>query len=126
MNSIFKMQQELQDVIIKNRQCASTLPHSKGSMVNHIKDHAFYMSEEVTELMIAVGGDRAILKPWSVRHKDIVNLPFETSDDIKSEAIDMLCFCINICLAVGITPYNINDEYGKVWLKNMERQHNDY
>lgn len=100
---------------------------NKKYVIDYIKDHSFFMSEEVTELMLAVGGnDRAIIKPWSSRHADLSTKIFESTDEVKSEAIDMLCFCLNICLAAGLTPKNIESEYHKVWLKNIKRQNEGY
>lgn len=101
--------------------------HDKGTVIQYIKDNAFFLNEEIVEVMLAIGNnDRAIIKPWTERHKTLVNAKFEPDDKVKSEAIDMLCFCINICLAVGITPDNIEDEYNKVWSKNVNRQQNNY
>jgi len=101
--------------------------NSKSVVVKYIKDHAFFMSEEVTELLVAIGnGNKAIYKPWRQEHALLMSQTFVTNDEVKSEAIDMLCFCLNICLAVGITPENIDEEYDKVWQKNIDRQHNGY
>jgi NTP pyrophosphatase (non-canonical NTP hydrolase) len=100
---------------------------TNGAIVQYIKDQAFFLSEEVTEIMLAIGEeDRAILKPWSVKHKDIVNKEFESTDAVRSEAIDMLCFCMNICIAVGLRPETIEKEYNKVLQKNIHRQENGY
>jgi NTP pyrophosphatase (non-canonical NTP hydrolase) len=105
----------------------SVLNTINGDIVQYIKDQAFFLNEEITEVMLAIGGeDRAILKPWSTRHNAIVDREFKSTDAVKSEAIDMLCFCLNICLAVGLTPSNINEEYIKVLTKNIQRQEHGY
>ena len=125
MKNILSKQQRLQQVIgIKHGE---PILYNKGDIVHYIKEHAFFMSEEVTELMLAVGDeDRAILKPWSVNHKLKSKEKFVSTPEVKSEAMDMLCFCMNICLAVGITPDNVDEEFDKVWNKSMQRQKDGY
>jgi NTP pyrophosphatase (non-canonical NTP hydrolase) len=128
IENILHLQQQLQELINSNHPeniILSTM--DKGHMCEHIKNHAFFMQEEVTELLIAIGGgDKAMIKPWSAHHKLMANEPFVSTDKVKSEAIDMLCFCLNICLAVGINHDNIYEEYSKVWRKNVSRQHDGY
>lgn len=133
MKDILEKQLELQKLIaITHRQKLDDPSTFDGHIDNktvcdYIKDQSFFMSGEVTELMIEVGnGDRSILKPWSTRHADLANRIFVSTPDVKSEAIDMLCFCMNICLAAGITPENIEVEFYKVWQKNIDRQMNGY
>lgn len=99
---------------------------AKGTIVSYVKDQAFFLNQEVVELCEAIGGSRDILKPWKVAHKELSAEAVDITDHIKSEAIDALCFCMNICLAAGITPENIEEEYSKVWEKNMERHNNGY
>jgi NTP pyrophosphatase (non-canonical NTP hydrolase) len=132
MNTILYKQQELQKLIAEVQNTPeiniSDFPSvPNGVLCEHVKSHAFSMQEEVVELLIAIGGgDRAILKPWSKKYPAIYCKEFIPTDAIKSEAIDMLCFCLNICLAVGITPGNIDDEYNKVLNKNIIRQTKGY
>jgi hypothetical protein len=130
MNIILNHQRLLLMRIAKNHgelHNPSVLHMTNGGIVQYIKDQEFFFREEVTEIMLAIGEeDRAILKPWSTRHNAIVNKQFNSTDAVKSEAIDMLCFCLNICLAVGLTPSNINEEYIKVLTKNLQRQSDGY
>ena len=132
MNSILRKQEELQKLIAhkQNTPAIALSEYSSvpsGVLCEHIKSHAFSMQEEVAELLIAIGGgDKAILKPWSTKYAALCAKEFISTPDIRSEAIDMLCFCLNICLAVGITPENINDEYIKVFDKNVSRQIKGY
>jgi NTP pyrophosphatase (non-canonical NTP hydrolase) len=131
MNKILHNQRLLLRRIAKNHgelHNPSELSYiTNGGIVEYIKDQAFFLNEEVTEIMLSISnGDRAILKPWSTKHSEIVNREFESTDHTKSEAIDMLCFCLNICLAVGLAPENINEEYAKVLTKNIDRQNNNY
>jgi hypothetical protein len=131
MNSILRKQQELQKLIAEKQNTPeiniSDYPFvPSGVLCEHIKSHAFSMQEEVVELLIAIGGDKAILKPWSKKYSALCNKDFISTPNVRSEAIDMLCFCLNICLAVGITPDNINLEYNKVHDKNVARQNIGY
>lgn len=131
MNAILYKQQTLQK-LIAIRQNTPEIDLSKfddipsGTVCEHVKSHAFSMQEEVVELLVAIGGDKAILKPWSGKYKMLYDKKFTSTPDVKSEAIDMLCFCLNICLAVGITPDNIDSEYNKVYDKNVRRQNSGY
>ena len=95
MNSIFKKQAELQ---------------------------AGFMHEEVTELMNEIGGGRDAVKPWSDKYEDSRAQQYIPTEHVKSEAIDMLCFAINVCLAAGVTPDLVEEEYEKVFQKNKGRQ----
>ena len=131
MNTILQKQAQLQDIIAEKAKNFHVNPSNHlldcGTICNYIKDNAFFMSEEVSELLIEIGGgDRAILKPWSVRHKPLTKKLFLPNDKIKSEAIDILCFCLHICMAAGLTPENINEEYDKVWRNNIKRQVDGY
>jgi len=132
MNEILQKQLELLALIRLNHHGVHPNKYGlqffeKGVVIDYIKDHAFFMDEEVTEILLAIGnGNKAIYKPWCKEHKDLTAEKFETNESVRSEAIDMLCFCLNICLAVGITPENINEEYDKVWRKNVKRQSTDY
>jgi NTP pyrophosphatase (non-canonical NTP hydrolase) len=132
LTNILTKQKELLRLIAKNHGAIENVSSMHGSIqkkyvCDYIKNQSFFMSEEVTELLLAIGNeDRAVLKPWSIKHKDIVMTTFEPTDKVKSEAIDMLCFCLNICLAAGITPENIEQEYQQVWEKNIKRQLDGY
>lgn len=133
MNDLLFKQKSLLRLIAKKQQDVlkhdpSSVPYAtKGEIVAYIKEHSFNMMEEVNELILAIGGnDRAILKPWSTRHAPLVAQTFKSNDAIKEEAIDMLCFCMNICLAAGLTPESINAAYEKKWLENINRQERGY
>lgn len=93
---------------------------------NYIRDMQFFLNEEINELLIELGGgDRAIHKPWSVRYNKIRENKFETNDGVKNEAIDAMCFMMNIILASGVNPESIEDQYEIVYQKNRSRQNND-
>lgn len=130
MNEILKKQLQLLNLIAQNTSdvhpCFIVHQPTKGDVVKYIKEHSFYMNQEIVELMQQIGGSNTVLKPWKQSHLAVCQEEATIDDDVKSEAIDMLCFCLNICMATGITPDNIEAEYEKVWLKNIERQQNGY
>ena len=133
MNNILHKQKEFLIILAdKKRNKLKHDPSSKayitkGQIVSYIKEQSFFMNEEVNELILAIGdNNRAILKPWSANHFKLANERYEPSDAVKEEAIDMLCFCMNICLAAGLTPESIGEEYEKKWLENISRQERGY
>ena len=130
MNEILNKQLQLLNLIAQNttdlHPCFMPEQPTKGDVVKYIKEHSFFMNQEVVELMQQIGSGSAVLKPWKQSHLSVCQEEAIIDDEVKSEAIDMLCFCLNICLAVGITPDNINDEYIKVWKKNIWRQNSGY
>lgn len=128
MKSILKKQAELQAAYAK-------LPHyslmdpsksvdkSVGEVYNYVQTMQFFLNQEIDELLLELSnGDRAIHKPWSSRYKGLRDTLFVSSAGAKSEAIDILCFCLNILLSAGITHENIEAEYDKVLSKNTGRQ----
>lgn len=130
MNRILAKQLQLLNMVAQNttdvHPCFIKTEPTKGEVVQYIKEHSFFMNQEVVELMQQIGSGNTVLKPWKQAYKDLCQEEAVLDDEVKSEAIDMLCFCLNICLAAGITPENIDAEYGKVWDKNIARQHNGY
>ena len=129
MNEMLKKQLQLLNLIAQNTSdvhpCFIMHQPTKGDVVNYIKEHLFFMNQEAVELMQQIGSNVA-LKPWKQSYLDVCQEEAIIDDAVKSEAIDMLCFCLNICLAAGITPDNIDAEYQKVWHKNIGRQQNGY
>jgi hypothetical protein len=133
MNNILAKQQQLQKAIARKHGTALNttdgveyLHLNVGEICRHIKEQEFFMALEVIELMEEIGGSNDVMKPWKHAHKDIIQKPFISTDKIKFEALDMLCFCMNICLAVGITPDNVNQMYDKIFTKNMDRINGNY
>jgi hypothetical protein len=131
MRQILAMQLELQQLIASKSNKIDHSPYANeggltnGDMVHYIKDQAYFLQQEITELAEEFGG-KDVLKPWKANYVNVTSAIASVTNQTKSEAIDALCFCMNICLAAGITPENIMDEYSKVWLKNINRQHDGY
>jgi len=117
MNLILKKQQELQ----------KTLSHlddsvvAVGTLCNDIREMNFFLNQEVVELIEEIAGTRDINKPWKECFMEVHEQDIEITDKVRSEAIDVLKFCLNICLLAGITPENINEEFDKVHDLNLKR-----
>ena len=125
MSEIFKKQAAIQAGFAKQGMTdPSSIPKWKtvGEAIDYVREMQYFMHEEVSELMNEIGGGRDAVKPWSPNYTEARNKQFVPTDHVRSEAIDMLCFAINICLAAGVTPDIVNDEYEKVFQKNKGRQ----
>jgi len=115
MDNLFKLQQESQEMLDAQK------PMNVGELCNNIRDMAFFMNQEVVELIEEIAGDRDINKPWKTTHANLFIQPIVLDDKVKSEAIDMLKFAMNICLMAGITPENVDEEFTKVHTKVLNR-----
>lgn len=128
MKSILSNQAELQANYNKLSHYTTIDPSmseyvTTGEVYDYIREMQFYLNQEIDELLLSLSNnDRAIHKPWSVRHSNIRQRKFEITKEIKSEAIDVLCFCMNILLASGVRADNIESEYEGVYKKNASRQ----
>ena len=121
MNLILKKQQELQDTL-----AGGMTPMSSGSLCSDVRDMAFFLNQEVIELIEEIGGSRDINKPWKEGFNDLYSAEINITDKVRSEAIDVLKFCLNICLLAGITPENIKEEFDKVHKRNLQRIEDGY
>jgi len=134
MKSIIAKQAELQSAY-------STLSHydmldpgkvdlgemTVGEVYEYILKMKRFLDGEIEELLLELSdGDRAIHKPWSVRHKTLLEKKFVPTDETRGEAVDCLCFLSNILLVSGLNAQNIDTEYDKVFKKNKERQSGQY
>lgn len=121
MDELLKKQQELQKSLNNNYN-----PKNTGQLCHEIKEMAFYLNQEVVELIEEIAGSRDINKPWKAGHNDIYGKPIVITDKVKSEAIDVLKFCLNICIMSGITQDNLNEEFDKVHNRNIVRHKDGY
>jgi hypothetical protein len=125
MNDIFKKQEELQKryALMMNIQDPGVLPGKNVShAVMYIRAMHGFAHDEVNELLAEVAGSRQNLKPWTKGHSAAMKEVYEPTDKIRLEAIDFLCFAVNICLAAGLTADNVDSYYKTVYDKNVERQ----
>lgn len=121
MNKLFKAQQMLQMIIKPESNHTMT-----GQLCEEILQTAFYLNQEVVELVEELGGGRDINKPWKNGYLGLYETPICITSKVRSEAIDVLKFAMNICLMAGITPENIDAEFLKVHEKNLYRIDNGY
>ena len=121
MKTILAKQLELQQKLQANLN-----NNLVGDLCGNIKDTNFFLNQEIIELIEEIAGSRDILKPWKSNYTSIYYRPVVLTDKVKEEAIDVLCFAMNICLMAGITPENVEYEYGKVYAKNIARIENGY
>ena len=96
-----------------------------GHLCDDIRDISYFLNREVVELIDEIGGPN-ICKPWKVNYSAAYITPTEITPAVRSEAIDMLKFALNICLKAGITPENLDEEFDKVHEKNLRRIKNGY
>ena len=132
MNRILLLQSRLQSTYAKMDGYPLLNPvdfqdYTVGQIYDFIRHKKFCLNEELTELMEELGdGSRNIHKPWSPNYFTLRNRMMKSTPGMLEEAIDSLCFLMNILLAVGITPENLEDEYDKVFAKNTGRIKNYY
>ena len=122
MDEIFLRQEELQNGYKHNGAPSSQMVYTVGEIIDSIRNMSHFAQDEVSELMIEIAGDRQSLKPWSASYAENRSRKFISTDKVKSEAIDYLCFAINVCLSAGINAENVEEEYDKVRNKNLKRQ----
>ncbi len=126
MKSIISKHEKVQKAMFEKEPYSPLNPlvHncSVGVKYHCISQMKFFLDEEVTELMEELGnGTREIHKPWKKECIALRSKEFISTDKIKEEAIDVLCFALNICLAAGLDENNIEEEYEKVFNKIMSR-----
>jgi len=111
-----------------------TMLNNTGDAYDYLVAQKQFLDEEFAELLeelIPEGfNKRDIKKPWKQDYDMIRQTHFiasgRTKADLRGEAIDLLCFALNICLAAGVTPKNIEKEYDLVDQKNKERLDSGY
>lgn len=122
MNNLFKKQQELQLLLTTDDGDGEFV----GTLCDKIRSMAFYLNQEVVELIEEIADSRDINKPWKASYVDLYMKETDLTDKVRSEAIDVLKFAMNIALLAGITPENIDEEFDKVHDRNLERIENGY
>ena len=128
MNKILETQINLQKLLAPSTLKGHIIPPhymdaiTIGEKYTTISKMQMFLNQEIDELLLAIGDNsRNIHKPWKKECQELLCKPFVISDEIKGEAIDILCFTLNICIAAGITADNIEDEYNKVAKKILGR-----
>lgn len=98
-----------------------------GQFVDYILEMQRFMNMEIEEILQLLPVDAR--KPWKATHRTARLYPVSGLVDMSNlqrEAIDALCFMLNICLACGVTPENVEALYDEVYTKNNNRANNDY
>ena len=102
---------------------------TRGQFVDYVREMREYLNMEIDEVLAAVDFSGACRKPWKEKYimlRDLELIHEDYEDKLKEEAVDALCFMMNICLACGVTQENIDKLYGEVYAKNMGRLDHDY
>lgn len=120
MELFFKDQIELQ------RKLNVVSPLTVGQLSSDIKEMNFFLNQEVVELVEEIAGTRTINKPWKSSYSEVSEQPIVITDAVRSEAIDVLKFAMNICIMAGITADNVEEEFYKVHDKNIRRIKDGY
>lgn len=128
------MRQELlQQLALQQRladQGKAVLPTSittVGEFVDYVQAMHRFLNMEIEEILQLVPVDAR--KPWKATHESARSYAMSQLVDAKylqEEAVDALCFMMNICLACGLTPDNIRDVFERVSDKNHGRIDNEY
>ena len=124
MKTIMQKQMHLNKAIMAKSRESEAI--DTGQLCIKIKDMAFYLNQEVVELVEEIGGGRNINKPWKSGYETLSSAPIVITDYVKGEAMDVLAFCLNILILSGITADNIDNEFDKVYQKNIKRVQDGY
>ncbi len=130
MKSILKKQEELQKfLVLNNRQFIPIEGESSvEETARYFWDTLRHLSDEVQELTeeLVYPPSRILSKPWKSGYAKAVEKKYISTAQVKEEAIDILCFCLNILIGAGITSENIDEEYLKVHEKILSRLKSNY
>lgn len=126
MKKIFELQEAVQHAMARHGKIDIDLAlgqtTSIGETYDYVSSLRFFIEEEISELLEELGGgSRNIHKPWHDDYNKLRDDEFVSTSKVKSEAIDVLCFAINLCLSVGVNKDNIEEEYLKVHKKIVSR-----
>lgn len=126
MKKLFELQEALQHEMVRKGRVSPRLAFGKNVMVGEVYDYVsqlrFFIEEEVSELLEEIGdGSRDIHKPWNNNYGTLRGKDFVSTKKVRSEAIDGLCFMLNLCLAVGLDADNIEAEFLAVHKKVLRR-----
>lgn len=127
MNSIFELQRRIQQryAALRGMQDPQKIS-TRGEAVEYIQQMHVYLNEELAELLREIDPNNTVRKPWKTDYVHDSETEYNTNHRTKQEAMDALCFMMNICLAAGLTPENIEEVYASVHRKNLERLDDSY
>ena len=115
LEQIFNMQAELQ-AKIRSRIGEPPIPDQTTTQrIASIMGNVFALEHELHELV-----DEMKWKDWTAGE------PFINRDAAVKEAVDVLCFFLNICLHLGVTPRELFERYLAKNIVNNARQDDGY
>lgn len=98
-----------------------------GEFVDYVQGMQRFLNMEIEEILQLVPIDAR--KPWKGTHESTRQMRVDQLVDmehLREEAIDALCFLMNIMLVCGVTPTNFAGVFNKVIYKNQHRCENEY
>ena len=128
MKTIIAKQKQLQTLYAEHRDMkdpSKLRGSSVGELYDYIVSMQRFLNAEIEEILLEmVNGNRAVHKPWSKDYEPLRER--KPVGDLEGEAMDMLCFAMNICIACGLDENNIDEIYQKIYDKNINRIKNNY
>lgn len=98
-----------------------------GEFVDYVQDMQRFLNMEIEEILQLVPIDAR--KSWKATHHSTRALrvdQYVDKEHLKEEAVDALCFLMNILLVCGVTHENVTGIFQKVVDKNQHRCENEY
>ena len=115
LRHIFLLQDNLQDKIRSKNGEPDIIAQTVAQRVEAIKGNIFALEHELHELV-----DEMSWKDWTVGE------PYINRDAAVKELVDVLCFFLNICLHLGVTPDELLTRYVEKNVINHRRQDESY
>lgn len=126
---ILKLQRQIQERFAAERGMQNpTKIVTVGQFVDYVREMREFLNAEIQELLDEVDVTKGAQKPWKSAHfaERAVSIRDDMRSSMRKEAIDALCFMMNICLAAGVTEDNIVEVYNSVHKKNISRIEEGY
>lgn len=126
LTDVLKLQRLLQERYAAERGMANPVElKTQGEWLDYCKEMQHFLNSEIQELMEAAT-TTSCRKPWKEDHLRHRRWEVELNHEVKHEAIDMLCFCMNLLLAAGVDETNLEVLYREVQQKNITRLEQGY
>ena len=136
LEDLYNLQAETQKMYFEKQGRKPFSEFSIGDVVDFLMVTNHAISDELHEMMDAVGGiddgkGNAAWKPWKstnpeVRNKKLSDLTPGDLKELKMEWIDVMHFVFNAGLAIGVTPQEFYNFYLSKNEENWNRQKNNY
>lgn len=133
---LYNLQAETQEMYFTKQGKKQFSEFNIGDVVDFLMITNHAITDELHELMDAVGGiedgvGNAAWKPWKsanpdIRQKKLSDLSPNDLKELKMEWIDVMHFVFNAGLVIGVTPQEFYNYYLSKNEANWERQRNGY